>query len=638
MGFLKRFFSIGSKKSRRKNQARLAEQVDANGRIVQLGEPVDGEATRLLRSASAHFAEPSETDYSLLPPLPHPINSVVNTPASSPAKSATSIQRRGTYTVKVLERKLEACTEFPNANPRLPDEQDPLADSPLRPRAHPRRVPVTPRDQSRLHCLRQDPSVASLLNMYDDNGRISSTAFSNTPQTPAPVHDVGGREQIKRSGSTLRQLLGDSPQDDGNDAAEGDISWAERFLGEHGGSTTSLALTNPIETPKDTHFPDDPSTKPIPSNLFFNSDLSQELSGNYPAISSLEVELSNATEAGITSIILHEETIPQESEPKTPMRASEVFGFLTERRKSILQRQRSQVEHTPSLPSLTRHSSDTRALSKSSVPPPVPSKTNNNSDTSDTSLTSSAQIHTATVTKLTPITNPLSRSTDTLNILYSQHTEPQDPSTVPQASSSSARVHHTGDSHSSVLTTSSHPSKIPRGPRPQPSPGPKVRVNINYQQPLVNAMPDTPAPRVKSHGSTRDAAAQHNKPATRTRIPKHVSQDPSTPARTRQQRRVTSHTSSIASNDDPSRISAPRKSRKADRAQRDKENSPPTAMPLRTIFDMRHPSFVNGDPPSPASSSELSPYTKEMMMNLRKQRMRTRDEMRHGSRSSRRQS
>jgi hypothetical protein len=140
------------------------------------------------------------------------------------------MQRKGTYTVKVLERKVESCTEFPNANSGVPENSNPLADSPPRHRPNPQRVPVTPRDQSRLIRLRQDPSVASLLNMYDDNGRISSTAFSNTPHPATRILDVGGREQIKRSGSTLRQLLGETPDSDKDEGGEGDISWAERVL------------------------------------------------------------------------------------------------------------------------------------------------------------------------------------------------------------------------------------------------------------------------------------------------------------------------------------------------------------------------------------------------------------------------
>ena len=135
----------------------------------------------------------------------------------------------------VLERKLESRTEFPNANPPFTDEKelDPIQDSPLAKRADPRRVPITPRDKSRLLRLRQDPSVASLLNMYDDNGRIISTAFSNTPpSSTSAAEEVSGRQPVKRSGSTLRQLLGEPTSGGSSESAlEGDISWAERYLG-----------------------------------------------------------------------------------------------------------------------------------------------------------------------------------------------------------------------------------------------------------------------------------------------------------------------------------------------------------------------------------------------------------------------
>lgn len=132
----------------------------------------------------------------------------------------------------MLERKLESRTEFPNANPPIArhDEPSVLEDSPLAKRVNPRRVPFTPRDQGRLLRLRQDPSVASLLNMYDDKGCISATAFSNTPPNAAPLEELPGRQQVKRSGSTLRQLLGEPDVEDAG-AAEGDISWAERYLG-----------------------------------------------------------------------------------------------------------------------------------------------------------------------------------------------------------------------------------------------------------------------------------------------------------------------------------------------------------------------------------------------------------------------
>lgn len=75
--------------------------------------------------------------------------------------------------------------------------------------------------------LRSDPSINSLLDLYDEHGQISNKAFSEG--SPEKVHS-GERAQIRRSGSTLRQLLGDE-MDGENKSREGDISWAERYLG-----------------------------------------------------------------------------------------------------------------------------------------------------------------------------------------------------------------------------------------------------------------------------------------------------------------------------------------------------------------------------------------------------------------------
>jgi hypothetical protein len=87
---------------------------------------------------------------------------------------------------------------------------------------------LTPRESNSLLVLRHDPSVISLLNMYDDHGRLPQKAFSNTP----PSRD---RVQTHRNGSSLRQLLGspvsrDVGQENDNSSALGDISWAEHIL------------------------------------------------------------------------------------------------------------------------------------------------------------------------------------------------------------------------------------------------------------------------------------------------------------------------------------------------------------------------------------------------------------------------
>lgn len=400
---------------------------------------------------------------------------------------------------------------------------------------------------------------------------------------------------------------------------------------EHASSAHSLASTAPVKTPTDIHFDHDPSTvKPSLPDFTFSSEVSQDVSANYPFISSMEVEVSGTTERELPSVL--EES--RFEEPPTPKRAAEVFGFLPHRRKSVLERQRSQSAHSLYAPSVPPKD-DIPALPTTPIPQPItPSP-----EASDTSVSSSAQIHTATITnfKLTPIVNPLSRSTDTLNLLYTTQSpvtsplmeRPMSPN-VPQVK---ARAHLTGDSQSTVATGSSSSSKIPRGPRPPPSNASKTHTEP-ITAPKSSAITD--ARRLKTQQTIRDTTTELPTPAPtpahRSRIPK-VSHDPHTPVRTRHhKRRITSQTSSVGSHDGDEnstrRPHARKQPRKTSREIKDKENSPPT-VPLRTIFDVRHPNLVHGEPPSPASSSELSPIAKEMMMNLRKQRMRARDELRH---------
>lgn len=74
MGFLKRLFSIGSKKN--KNKA-LASEYDpttlrrhqTNQTMPLISEDADATASRFLRSASARFANASEPDFHALTPL-----------------------------------------------------------------------------------------------------------------------------------------------------------------------------------------------------------------------------------------------------------------------------------------------------------------------------------------------------------------------------------------------------------------------------------------------------------------------------------------------------------------------------------------------------------------------------------------
>ena len=140
-------------------------------------------------------------------------------------------------------------TEFPNAIPSLvtptkerpksvplptldPDTSD---DEPTGSRTT-KRPTITPRDQHRLLRLRQDPSVVSLLNIYDSHGRLDNNVFSNSPVKNGQGEEdqvyAVGRPQHQRRKSTLRQLMGkpEAEVQPNSSRSEGEISWAERFL------------------------------------------------------------------------------------------------------------------------------------------------------------------------------------------------------------------------------------------------------------------------------------------------------------------------------------------------------------------------------------------------------------------------
>jgi hypothetical protein len=147
-----------------------------------------------------------------------------------------------TYRVKVGPRVRLASTEFPMAlSGSVSSPSLPLV-------GHGTQLPLPRPERDSYHdvALRSNPSVASLLNMYDDHGCLDSHAFSasaNSPEksraTTEPEADdsmaesykctANERAQLPRSGSTLRQLLG-ADAHNLNSTAVGDISWADKML------------------------------------------------------------------------------------------------------------------------------------------------------------------------------------------------------------------------------------------------------------------------------------------------------------------------------------------------------------------------------------------------------------------------
>ncbi|CCL98603.1 uncharacterized protein FIBRA_00605 [Fibroporia radiculosa] len=660
MGFFKKFLSLGSRKSKKNKQKdksgisqAVPRQVDAEGRIVKEDHDVDNDANRLLRSVSARFAVATDTN-DLPPPLPQ----LAITPKASSSQSIHSMSRNNTYIVRVHSRTLHSRTEFPNANPRLSNHDHEL-DDPRTPGGSHRPLKdilFTPRDESRLHALRRDPSVASLLNMYDDKGRLDANAFSNTPPTPAPVLDAEeGRAQVKRSGSTLRQLLG-NPDSQGN-ATEGDISWAERFLGETNSAASSTSSL-PLDTPDDADVsfshdlsPPEPQGLTTYGSSFHQShDLS--MSAPYPLISSMEVEYSaiNETSGAVSIVEPLADTLA--IDPKTPQRAAEVFGFLTDRRRSL-----RVTDGKSSLPVhlLTRATEghDPSRLAGPSIALPT---SIDDSYFQGPSHISHAEVRTATLMKLSSVSATLTNNGHPL-LLSADGTEGHELNISPRPSSTM----HKGLTRQTTKSTISAPrdkevctishaittaqasrSKIPRGPRPRCT---------RSSNPSQTDLPSD----LRTYISTpvaRDVTTSRSSlgfGTTSALATKPVPHNPALP--------LSDHVEDSAIHGATATQKVPRTAKSsvkpARRGGEDKENgveispkanpqdskfnsnstsvipNPATPPRSRTIFDIRYPKISGqvGDTnvPSPASSSELSPVAKDMMSNLRKQRMRARE-------------
>ncbi|KAF8906220.1 hypothetical protein CPB84DRAFT_1704963 [Gymnopilus junonius] len=327
MGLLKRLFSIGSKKKKQHppivHNVPLPEPTWTPMPATNEEDEHEAAVGRLLRSSSARFVEHSGLDYATLPPLPHPINKVIQTPASSCVSlETTSLSQRGTYNVTVHKRKRHGSTEFPNANSDLGEK----------PKHREHRTSLQPVEDSRVLKLRSDPSVASLIDLYDEHGKLSNDVFSNSPPS-SPKVAKEGRAQVARSGSTLRQLLGapSSSSGDGDESgsAEGDISWAERFLAE----TECTVSTSTLDLPTPTTPHQTPGHLREPEISFVTEGSIANTTFDNPAISSMEVELSMDTSADMDDLYTNNNPYGN-SAPNTPQRASQVFGFLTQKRLS----------------------------------------------------------------------------------------------------------------------------------------------------------------------------------------------------------------------------------------------------------------------------------------------------------------
>ncbi|KAG6866585.1 hypothetical protein C0991_002073 [Blastosporella zonata] len=622
MGFLKRIFSIGSKKNK-KQRPQIVHNVDSQLRAIE-EEEHEAAIGRLLRSSSTRYTVVSEVEYSSLPPLPHPINDVLQAPgaqvlqtprASTASIASSTISQRGTYNVTVHKRQRHNTAELQSASSNRPVDVERAADE------------LQPKElSSHLLELRSHPSVASLLDMYDEQGRIPDQAFSNSPPSPERKE----RAQTRRNGSTLRQLLGEpasvnSRNGNGAGSAEGDISWAERFLRE-ADSVSSVASSVDLRTPSihNTHFHNQNNDISFATDY----DLSTNTYEN-PAISSMEVELSLAD--SIPSAETRSAASPYKSpDPSTPQRASQVFQFLTERRRSAYNT--DQERSLPDLPSTFSVSSDGDSLNRSNggrshfsddsfdaLAQPYPAIPN--APPSDTSI--SQPDYDIPLSKFSPVINALS-SRITIDAPSTNATPVNATETVWVAPN--ARRRDIVNAPTKVIITaptpsgkSETPSRIPRGPRAQ------------YRKTSGSSN------KVRRTATLADRAT--NYAVTRTQ------RDPFTPLPSKNRHRRTPSGGSSSSSRSrhieigrPTRLSRRGSSTRSMHSELDKENggeltvkSTLPSTPMRSKSDSKPlfrgaitPSMFH-PPPTADLSSDLSPVGKQLMMNVRQQRSKARN-------------
>ena len=391
----------------------------------------------------------------------------------------------------------------------------------------------------------------------------------------------------------------------------------------------------------------------------------------------MEVEVSEEEVKDVPVIEVVSVPPPLLPDPKTPQRASEVFGFLSRRNTLTLKERDLPPPPQDITPDTTGNS--TRGPSDDFLRPHDTSLGENtdathsaNTSHSSTQLTSSdtnsttshAQIQTATMTKLS---TAFAASTTSLNLLINTDSvKESDNDLVSEVISNHtgtthATSHTTGSSISTSNSTKVLPSRIPRGPRPRPhsickpdtpslvdlddapahiddQPGPS-RSSDNvaskyaevYAQPreAFTSIPQRQHRRATSRSSARDVDA-FLKDATAAFLKGPYPTSSAEPS-----------SSSAAQAHEPAPKPAHKRSTRPERVVRDKENtpSPPPSLSkaARRAFDSHNrPSTaaplmqtpvrarILAEPPSPASSSELSPVARNMMNGLREQRMRAR--------------
>ena len=400
-------------------------------------------------------------------------------------------------------------------------------------------------------------------------------------------------------------------------------------------STSSLGVV----TPNDAFFPDTPSidahNDQIHSNLY---DTPTNKSDSFPAISSLEVELSRFED--FPSPKSHTPKSPYENDNcKTPQRASQVFGFLAAKKNQT--QRHSQIAEERPLPTLS-----------DSVQTPVSrfSSYSSSAGSHESDIPSSDDTHHNTEPHMHELESTARTSYNQASLTRpsaSNWLEPP-PSRRRNLAAASHSTLREGPSQQAILT-SRHEAQsrhIPRSPRPLPPfpPNPaQPGLSEQHQQPHHILNFPLQEPRRVFKQTDRSSIAAVISPALP--VLNHVDVFTHIPSRL-SHHRVPSRSSTALAQASmnyeqsvpdltyvaPTTVKSVPKELKDRSLLHNKENDHeerllynaqrlPTT-PIRSRSTFRAPGDAT---PSPASSSDLSPVAQQLMADLRTQRMHARE-------------
>ena len=397
-------------------------------------------------------------------------------------------------------------------------------------------------------------------------------------------------------------------------------------------STSSLG----VETPDEAFFPDAHFVHNHDNDTTTNShDVAINNSDSFPAFSSLEVELSMVAE-GIPASENSNSNHPYANRnPITPQRASQVFGFLTERKGQTRHHLHNHSEGR-SLPALTA-SLQSRFSSYSS-----------SAGSHESDIPSSSNTHAKTnIEPHNKTESTIPSGYDNPSLRWPAESNWLEPAPIRTRSRSASTIGFRGElpngpNLSVVTEPNAQRSRIPRGPcalsQFPPNSTQCIPSEPQYQSHLNSIASAQERPRTLGQTRKSNMAATSAPDLSVSSDDDVLTHIQSRPHRRALSRSSTNLMQASGSHEkvDPTYVAPttikPNQPKELGERSRDKENgsgeailrklqlSPMTPVRSRPVFRA-----TNALTPSPASSSDLSPEVQQLMADLRTQRMQARE-------------